>query len=298
MSAITNVWKSQTWMDIHTHIGTGSSPWWRKLGWPDPTVATAVRHILHDHIDELWAIVDNHKKFESLRRCAPVTCNLKCFYWMHDVQNPDTILLGRLAKAGLVHGIKLHSQIDNFPMTDEALRRVTRIARKLHLPIIFHSASCGRESHGPEKEMRDMYLTSPDKYERLIWLNPDIPFVIGHGGAYAMTRLGPTTPPGRAFWDEEKRPYSIRFLIQEALRIATSHANAFYDTSVATNPGKAELIADWVNDHPKAAHKVLVGTDHPIQWSRCPTQVAALLKKGLHPSLALVIARNRFSKMI
>ena len=292
-----------TFSDIHAHIGTGGCPWWRELGWPNPTIKTMVRHIKHDRIDELWVIADSLKVIDSLKSRTEKFCKIQSFFWVHDIDDPEIAKMGRGERVRLVNGIKVHPQVDAFELTAKKMEKVTRLARRFRLPVIFHTACCDREDHGPEKEMADMHLTAPHKYEELIAKNPDIPFVIGHGGSYAPTRLGPPTDPsqncpGRAFWRENKKPYTIRFLIEEALRISRDYSNAFYDTSVSTNPGKAQLIADFTNENPGVAKKILVGTDYPIQWARCPTQVAALMKKGLRDELAAQIVGNRFSKII
>ncbi len=291
-------------MDIHVHIGNGGVPWWKKCGWPNPTIKAAHRHIKRSNVDEIWIIADTPLKVASFKKNAPRSCKVKSFFWIHDVCNPDALRIERLVKADLVHGIKLHSQVDDFEMTPRVLAKVTAIARRFRLPIIFHTACDHKDDgHKPYDEIKDMHLTAPHKYEELIAKNTDIPFVIGHGGAYALTRLGPPQNPeqncpGKHYWREDKKPYSLRFLIEEALRISRDYPNAFYDTSVSTNPGKAQLIADFVNANPATAGKILVGTDHPIQLATCPAQVTSLIKKGLHDDLALQIVRNRFSKIL
>jgi predicted TIM-barrel fold metal-dependent hydrolase len=83
--------------------------------------------------------------------------------------------------------------------------------------------------------------------------------------------------------------------VTEALALTRDQKNVYYDLSIATNAHKAKIIADFVNQHPETASRILIGTDFPVGGKGAPVphnQVNALLSAGLRPELANVVVRN------
>ena len=245
-----------------------------------------VEHVLRNNLDTIWLIYEDTSRLISIREAikkeAPSTL-VRGFYFIRDPKTFEQGELINLYQQDLLHGIKIHPVIDNFALLPENFSRVIDIAKKLDVPIIFHS----------DDRKKSQHLTSPDKQEVLIKAYPDVRFVIGHGGAYANPRLvGDKNTAALSYW--EKRPgEKPSELIIKALSLTLKNENVFYEFSITTNKIKAGLIADFVKENSKVAGKILAGSDFPTLNARLDSQLLALSEAGLSTELVIQIAKNR-----
>ncbi len=243
------------------------------------------RHITKDGLDTILAIYDDDpENVLALREKVP-DCDVKGAFWPRAPSDPSLEeKCDRLHGKNLLQALKVHPVLDNFDLTTENIENVLSIARKYGIPILYHS----------DDRADGMELTSPARQKKLIEENGDVTFIIGHGGAYAHHRLVGNSPAARGYWDGSSNAlYSRRELVEAALELADKNENVYYDVSICTNRVKAKMIADFVNEHPSAAGKILIGTDFPIMRSSARSQVNALKKAGLKQAYLEKIISNR-----
>jgi predicted TIM-barrel fold metal-dependent hydrolase len=252
------------------------------IKWKGVNVESHTEHIKKDNLEVIYAIYEDPNSLITLRNTAP-NCDIRGMYFIREPENPDIEFICDLYRNGLIQGIKVHPVIDNFPLTSENLKIVLGLSRKLRIPILYHS------------DDRNQYwkLTSPELQESIVKENPDITFLVGHGGAYAKPRLVGNNPATIAYWEGNKTIVSRRNLVIKALELTTFNDNAYYDLTIATNAIKAGIIADFVNRHPGSEEKIIVGTDFPIGLSKATSQLNALAKAGMRPNLVQKVASNR-----
>lgn len=242
-------------------------------------------HIAKDGLDTILAIYDDDPgRVLALREKVP-DCEVKGAFWPRDPADPSLEeKCDRLYEKNLLQALKAHPVLDNFDLTTENLENVLSIARKYDIPVLYHS----------DDRADGMELTSPAKQGKLVEENRDVTFIIGHGGAYAHHRLVGNSPAARGYWEgSSNAPYSRRELVEAALELADKNENVYYDVSICTNRVKAGIIADFVNEHPSVAGKILIGTDFPIMRSSASSQVNALKKAGLKRACLEKIISNR-----
>ena len=279
-------------MDCHVHIDEIrinnpeiASYFEKRIGdvrWKGVNVETHVRHIQKDNLEVIYAIYENPDSLMALRNAA-FNCDILGMYFIREPQNPNTEFIRGLYKKGLIQGIKVHPVIDNFVLTTENLKTVLGLSREFNVPILYHS----------DDRRQYWKLTSPELQETIVKENPDVTFLVGHGGAYAKPRLVGSHPAVIAYWEGNEKTVSRRSLVIKALELTASNNNAFYDLTIATNSVKAGIIADFVNMHPGSEDKIIVGTDFPIGLSKATSQLNALADAGMRPSLVQKIASNR-----
>lgn len=280
----------QALMDCHVHIDeieihdpAVAQFFGKHVGdsrWPQVPLEHHLAHIRDDNIDTEYVIYEHPESLTELQKAAD--CDVRGMYFVRDVHNPDVTEISSLYAMGLVRALKVHPVIDHFELTTENLTNILNIARNFSVPILFHS----------DDRSDQMHLTSPELQRELADQHPDITFIIGHGGAYAHPRLV-GSKQALSYWFGEKTPYSRNVLVSSALWLSLTRENVYYDLTIATNKIKASLIADFVNTYPKAAEKILIGTDFPINHSSAQSQLRALLQAGVKESLAARIAANR-----
>ena len=187
-----------------------------------------------------------------------------------DYKEKDRIV--KLSYQSRVYGLKVHPVQDFFEMTEENLGDVLHLARFMNLAILFHTDDRPETAH----------LSHPDLYEQVIRDNPDITFVIGHGGAFAHPRkVGENNPVARAYWSPKRKPFPVEWGIRRALDIALAYDNAYFDTSVSNNRIKAGIIGDALREHPELAQSIVLGTDFPLGFGASASgQLAALAEHG------------------
>ncbi len=244
-----------------------------------------IKHITKDGLDTILAIYgDDPGRVLALREKVP-DCDVKGAFWPRDISAPSLEeKCDRLYEKNLLQALKVHPVLDNFDLTTENLENVLSVARKYGIPILYHS----------DDRADGMELTSPARQKKLVEENRDVTFITGHGGAYAHPRLVGNSPAARGYWDGSNNvPYSRRKLVEAALELADKNENVYYDVSICTNRVKAGIIADFVNEHPSAAGKILIGTDFPIMRSSARSQVNALKKAGLKGACLEKIISNR-----
>lgn len=279
-------------MDCHVHIdeikihNSEVADYFGKqvndVRWKGASVQKHTEHIRKDNLEVIYAIYENPESLLTLKNASP-NCDIRGMYFIRNPQKPDINIIHSLFKKGLIQGFKIHPVIDNFELKTENIKSVIGMARKYSVPILFHS------------DDRNQYwkLTSPELQEDLIKGNPNITFLIGHGGAYAKPRLVGSHPSVITYWEGSEKVVSRRFLVTKALELSTGNDNTYYDLTISTNTMKAGIIADFVNRNPQAAEKILVGTDFPIGLSKATSQLNALSRAGMKESLVQKIASNR-----
>lgn len=276
-------------MDCHVHLDeivVTDSVAAKNLGtqvgearWSGVPVSHHVRHIEADRLDMIFGIYENPEHVRELRKAVP-NCDIRAMFFVRDAVNAKEKFLTDLHGRGLLDAVKVHPVVDNFELTSENLSTVLRVARRFRLPVLYHS----------DDRRNSMHLTSPQLQRRLVEENPDVLFIIGHGGSYAHPRLCGNNPQTKSYWDG---PHSRRILIGKALELAATHDNAYYDLSVATNAIKASLIAKFLNRHSEAAGKILIGTDFPIKFASAQSQLLSLENAGLRKAMIGKVASNR-----
>ncbi|HKC04581.1 MAG TPA: hypothetical protein VKC54_01810 [Patescibacteria group bacterium] len=279
-------------MDCHVHIDEIkihnkqiASYFGHEVGdvrWKGASTELHVKHIQKDNLEVIYAIYENPNSLTDLRSSIP-SCDVRGMYFIRNVQNPETKLIRNLYKKGLIQGLKIHPVIDNFELKTENIKEILKLSREFKVPILYHSDD--RNSY--------WHLTSPELQKNLIKENPDVTFIVGHGGAYAKPRLVGNNPSIKAYWEGNENVVSRKKLVTKALELTTFNDNAFYDMTIATNAFKAKIIADFVNKHSGSEQKILVGTDFPIGLARATSQLNALAKAGMKPSLVQKVAENR-----
>ena len=280
-------------MDCHVHVDDicicnpqVAKHFKQKVGdvkWKGGTTEQHVRHIEKDNIEQMYALYEKPESVVALREASP-HCDVRAMLFVRDVSNVDEQHLEELHKQDLLQGLKVHPVADNYELTTQNLRKVLSVASRFNLPVLYHS----------DERERFMSLTSPELQEELIRENPEVRFIIGHGGAYAHPRLVGEHPNVKAYWNGSKgAPYPRTHLVQSALSLATNHDNAFYDLSIATNAIKAKLIARFVDENPDLAEKILIGTDFPIGFASAQSQLNSLKEAGLKKAYLERIAANR-----
>ncbi len=250
--------------------------------WPQVSLERHLRHIVDDNIDTEYVIYENPESLALLLRVAD--CDVRGMYFVRDIRNPNLALISELYSCGMIRALKVHPVVDHFELTTGNLQKVLGIARNFDLPILYHS-----------DDRKDfMELTSPELQKALIDENPDLTFIIGHGGAYGNSRLV-GSKQALSYWYGLNAPYSRSELVLSALTLSLAHDNVFYDLSIATNRIKAKIIADFVNAHPKAAEKILVGTDFPIHFASAQSQLHSLAVAGMKEKFIMRVAANRLA---
>ena len=275
-------------------------------------------HLTRDTVEEAHLIFSDLKSLDAIQGRVPHT-KIRGWYWVRmPTALPDEVKAkfpqwhsvfeeyeergivrpkpkldyrerGRIVELSYdprVYGLKIHPVLDYFALTEENIQDVLYSARVLNLAVLFHTDDRKETAH----------LTHPDLYEPILKNNPDITFVIGHGGAFAHPRkVGENNPVARAYWSEERKPFPIAYGIQRALDIARKYPNAFYETSLSNNRIKAGLIGSALKEHPDLAHSIIVGTDYPLGiGAKVSGQLRALQEHGNVPDeLLITIAGNR-----
>ncbi|MBS3163992.1 amidohydrolase family protein [Candidatus Woesearchaeota archaeon] len=247
------------------------------------------QHLASEPLEEAYLIFSSEASFSAAqKRISGVT--LKGWYWLRltegvRVGEKERSLLERLADDPSVYGLKIHPAEDLFPLDATSMRPVTELARELGFAILFHT----------DDRRESMHFTDADRYEKLIAENPDIIFVLGHGGAFCHPRLvGERNTAAAAYWSEERGPYSVRTSITRALEIAATHPNAYYETSTCYHPEKARLIGAAVERRHALCEKIVMGTDFPLGMRATVTgQLRALERAGLSAEYIRRIAASR-----
>lgn len=279
------------------------------------------RHLTRDNVEEAYCIFSDIASLDAIQERVP-SVRIKGWYWVRmPTVLPDEVKakfpqwrtvfeeyeergivkpkpklnrrerdrIARLSHDPRVYGLKIHPVQDYFALTEENIQDVLHSARMLNLTILFHTDDRPETAH----------LTHPDLYGPIIKNNPDITFVIGHGGAFAHPRkVGDNNPVARAYWSKDHKPFPVAYGIQRALEIAYTYPNAFYETSLSNNRNKASLIAGALKEHPDLAHSIVLGTDYPLGIeARLSGQLRALQEHGKVPYEALLtISRNRLPR--
>ena len=253
-----------------------------RVRWSGVSTDRHVKHVEKDRLDTIFAIYENPESVSMLRKAVP-DCNVEAMFFVRSPSNVKEELLIDLYERKLLDAIKIHPVVDNFELKSKNLETVLRVARRFRLPVLYHA----------DDRRNSMHLTSPELQGCLVDENPDVLFIIGHGGAYAHPRLCGNNPQTKSYWDG---PYSRKTLIGKALTLAACRDNVYYDLSVATNVIKASLIAEFLNRYPAAAEKILIGTDFPIKFASAQSQLAFLERAGLRKTLVEKIASNRLTR--
>lgn len=249
--------------------------------WVAKTPEQIADYVRQDNLAKMVAIYEDENLLTRLKS-AGLDCDIRGIYFIRDVWHPDEAKIATLHQRGLFQGIKIHPVIDNFPLTSSALKAVLPLAREYNVPILFHS-----------DDRIDLWpLTHPDLQHELVSTNPNINFIIGHGGAYGHPRMVGDTRQVRGYWDGTAKAPSRKWLIQSALDLACHYDNAWYELSIALNPYKSELIVNQIRRHPGFESKILIGSDHPIKLATAHSQVNALRKAGLSSSVINSIIQN------
>lgn len=279
-------------MDCHVHIDEikihdleVANFFNKKTGdvrWKGATIEKHVEHIRKDNLEMIFAIYEDPASLQLLRDAAP-SCDVRGMYFIRKPLNPDTEYIRELYQKGYLQGIKVHPVIDSFALTTQNLKPVLSLAKEFNVPVLYHSDDRNKFWH----------LTSPELQKTIVKENPDITFLIGHGGAYAKPRITGSSPSAVAYWEGNEKIVSRRNLVIQALELSRENNNVFYDLTIATNVTKARIIADFINTHPDSAEKILIGTDFPIGLSKAISQINALAKADMRPNLVQKIASNR-----
>lgn len=282
-------------MDCHVHVDEiriwhpeALAQFGKRRGevrWYGVSVEDHAKRIRLGRLDQIVAIYESPETVLALRDAAP-GCDIRAMRFLRTL-TPNMDELRGLRERDLLQGIKVHPVVDRFELTGERLSGVLAAAREFDIPLLYH-ADDRRES---------MHLTTPEMQRELIEDNPDIQFIVGHGGAYANPRLVGDSPPARSYWNGSGDPaqYSRRLLVNEALRLVRDYKNTFYDLSIVTNRYKANIVASFLNANPEVTQRILVGTDYPIKRSRADSQVGALVTAGLRADLVDIVIANRLT---
>lgn len=241
-----------------------------------------LKHIKENNLEAIYAIYENPESLINLRNTA-TECDIRGMYFIRNPRNPNIDFIHNLYKKDLIQGFKVHPFIDNFDLTTRNLQSVLSLCRELKVPILYHS----------DDRNKFWRRTAPQLQEKIVKENPDITFIVGHGGAYAKPRLVGVNPSTVAYWEGNENTVSRRGLVISALKLTTFYDNAYYDLTISTNATKAGIITDYVNNHPGSEEKIIVGTDFPINSSKAISQLTYLAKAGMRPNLVQKIASNR-----
>src|SRR5688572_30386990 len=191
-------------MDCHVHIDEikihdkeVASYFGKETGevrWKGASIEMHVQHIKKDNLNVIYAIYENPSSLNDLIYAAPM-CDVRGMYFIRNIQKPDTKLIRDLYKKGLIQALKVHPVIDNFELTTTNLKKVLALSREFNVPILYHSDD--RNSY--------WHLTAPELQKNIVKENPDVTFIIGHGGAYAKPRLVGSHPSVVAYWEGNER---------------------------------------------------------------------------------------------
>jgi len=279
-------------MDCHTHIqdikfrNIETADFFNKkvgdVRWHGVSIESHAEHIRSNNLEVVYAIYENPETLVKLREAAP-GCDVRGMFFVRDINYPDKYYIRTLFAKGFIQGLKVHPVIDNFSLTTQNLKNVLDLAREFSVPLLYHS----------DDRSKFWQLTAPELQEDLVRENPDVKFIIGHGGAYAHPRLVGSHPSVIAYWEGSAQGVSRRKLVTSALELAYLRDNAFYDLTVATNSVKAGIITEFLHKYSEAAEKILVGTDFPVQRAKTVSQLQSLSDAGLRPALLTKIASNR-----
>lgn len=248
--------------------------------WKGISINKYLEHISKDNLNTIFGIYEHPENIRKLRDRAK-DCEIKGMFWPRNPQDPSLMdVCNDFYEEGVLQALKAHPICDNYEFTTDNLKYLLIAARRFNIPILYHS----------DDRTATMHLTSPENQKAVIEENPDVIFIIGHGGAYANPRMVGNNPISRGYWDGQN---SRRKLIHRALELSYNNDNCFYDLTICTNRIKAQIISDFVASHPKMAEKILVGTDFPIKCARAQSQIKALEKSGLGKKYVERIAVNR-----
>lgn len=251
--------------------------------WKKAAAEHLLYHIKKDNLDTMYIIYRKPETIMRLQDMNDTDCIIRGMYYIKHPLRPSIKTIIELYQKRLIHAFKLHPVMDYYSIDSSALKAVWSLARNLEIPVLFHTDD--------RKEF--MELTSPDKVENLIKRNPDINFIIGHGGTYAHPRVCGGHPSMRAYWRGKKTPYSRIELIARALATTRTYKNAYYDLTISTNRVKASIIVDFLRHYPETASKILVGSDFPLGMARTQSQVEKLKEMRLPDNLLEKIIKNR-----
>jgi len=250
------------------------------IWYPASTVETYVQYIQEEGIKRMFALYDNPERLIAFRNAA-LECKIDGFLWVHNPRDFNSDTANNLIKQGLLQGFKLHPVFDRYEITTDNLGSVLDIAKDYQIPILFHS----------DDLLEIMYLTAPGLQEALVRHNPDVNTIIGHAGAYVPNMDQWPDHVVKDYW--HGGIYQPKELIERALTLAHDYPNVFCDLTIITNPRKANIIINFIEDHPKVVTKILLGIDFPIDSASLHKQVEALQKGGLSDVFLNKLISNR-----
>ncbi len=168
--------------------------------------------------------------------------------------------LDGLARMGLIAGIKLYPGYQNFNPSDEKVFVIYELARKYHLPVMFHTGElhhcCPRgERHNGGGRCGEVcwidnlgYLAEPQSIQRAAEVYPDVTFVFSH--------------LGNPFFQQ------CRQVMRQCPNVYTDISGQFVSGTEEDTPEYREELGNELQRFmqlPGAADRIMFATDFPIQ---------------------------------